>query len=96
MSSAKQKAVIYCRASSQKQVTKGDGLGSQETRCREYAGHKNYKIVEVFRDEGISGSMINRPSMQAMLKFLQKHKRKEEHVVIIDDISRRLAINTNA
>ncbi len=88
MSSTKQKAVIYCRVSSQKQVTKGDGLGSQETRCREYAGHKNYQIVEVFRDEGISGSMINRPSMQAMLKFLQKHKRKEEHVVIIDDISR--------
>lgn len=26
--------------------------------------------------------------MQAMLKFLQKHKRKEEHVVIINDISR--------
>ena len=52
MSSTKQKAVIYCRVSSQKQVTKGDGLGSQETRCREYAGHKNYQIVEVFRDEG--------------------------------------------
>jgi site-specific DNA recombinase len=88
MSSIKQKAVIYCRVSSQKQVTKGDGLGSQETRCREYAGHKNYQVVEVFRDEGVSGSMINRPSMQAMLSFLKKHKKKEPHVVIIDDISR--------
>ena len=88
MSSIKQKAVIYCRVSSQKQVTKGDGLGSQETRCREYASHKNYQVIEVFRDEGVSGSMINRPSMQAMLSFLKKHKKKEPHVVIIDDISR--------
>ncbi|MBP7759840.1 MAG: recombinase family protein, partial [Alphaproteobacteria bacterium] len=88
MSSIQQKAVIYCRVSSQKQVTKGDGLGSQETRCREYASHKNYQVVEVFRDEGVSGSMINRPSMQAMLSFLKKHKKKEPHVVIIDDISR--------
>lgn len=32
--------------------------------------------------------MINRPSMQAMLSFLKKYKKKEPHVVIIDDISR--------
>lgn len=30
-----QKAVIYCRVSSKKQVREGDGLRSQETRCRE-------------------------------------------------------------
>ena len=88
MSSTKQKAVIYARVSSQKQVKKGDGLGSQETRCREYASHRNYEIVEVFRDEGISGSLINRPSMQDMLRFLKQHKKKQEHIVIIDDISR--------
>ena len=28
------KAVIYCRVSSTKQTVRGDGLGSQETRCR--------------------------------------------------------------
>ncbi len=84
----KPKAVIYCRVSSQKQVKKGDGLGSQETRCREYAKHKGYQITEVFRDEGISGSLINRPSMQAMLTYLKQHKKKQEHIVIIDDISR--------
>jgi len=86
--SAKQKAVIYARVSSQKQVKEGDGLSSQETRCREYAKHKNYEIVQVFRDEGISGSLINRPSMQDMLFFLKKYKKTQEHIVIIDDISR--------
>lgn len=87
MSKNKQKAVIYARVSSVKQVKKGDGLGSQETRCREYAGHKNYQVIESFRDEGVSGSMINRPGMQAMLKFIKKHK-QEKLIVIIDDISR--------
>ena len=31
-----QQAVIYCRVSSIKQATVGDGLRSQETRCRDY------------------------------------------------------------
>jgi DNA invertase Pin-like site-specific DNA recombinase len=81
-------AVIYYRVSTTAQIKKGDGLGSQETRCREYAGHKDYKVVQVFRDEGVSGGMIDRPGMQAMLSFLKKHRRAREHAVIIDDISR--------
>ncbi|MEM1275316.1 MAG: hypothetical protein AAGH74_02235 [Pseudomonadota bacterium] len=35
-------AVIYCRVSSAKQSSRGDGLASQETRCREYARYKGY------------------------------------------------------
>lgn len=80
------KAVIYCRVSSTKQTVRGDGLGSQETRCREFAKYKNYEVVEVFRDDS-SGSLTSRPGMQAMLAFLSQH-RKEPHAVIIDDISR--------
>lgn len=82
------KAVIYCRVSDPKQVTRGSGLGSQETRCREYARAKGYEVVEVFRDEGASGGMIERPGMLTMLAFLKKHRREASHVVIIDDISR--------
>src|SRR5271167_1204259 len=78
------KAVIYCRVSSAKQTTRGDGLGSQETRCRDYAGYKNLEIVEVFRDD-MSGSLAKRPGMDAMLAFLRRRK-TEGIVVIIDDI----------
>lgn len=80
------KAVLYCRVSSAKQTTQGDGLGSQETRCREYAKYKNYEVAQIFKDDA-SGGLIERPGMQAMLRFLRKHSR-EPHVVIIDDISR--------
>ncbi|HMR34516.1 MAG TPA: recombinase family protein, partial [Geminicoccus sp.] len=80
------KAVIYCRVSSSKQTKHGDGLNSQETRCREYARYKGYEVLATFSDD-MSGSLATRPGMQAMLAFLRK-RRKFGTVVIIDDISR--------
>lgn len=80
-------AIIYCRVSSQKQVTEGNGLASQETRCREFAKSKGYEVIDVFRDEGLSGKLLDRPNMKAMLTYIKKHKNKEP-IVIIDDISR--------
>ncbi len=81
------KAVIYCRVSSAAQVKKGDGLGSQETRCRQYAQNKGYTVIRVFKDEGASGSVVARSGMQEMLQFLQSQKR-DQYLVLIDDISR--------
>ena len=81
-----EQAVIYARVSSAKQANRGDGLNSQETRCREYARYKGYEIIETFSDN-MSGSLITRSGMQAMLEFLRKRK-KFGTVVIIDDISR--------
>ena len=65
---SKRSAVIYCRVSSAKQTTHGDGLASQETRCREYARYKGYQVAEVFKDD-ISGSLTARPCHAARLSF---------------------------
>lgn len=70
----KQKAVIYCRVSGAKQVREGDGLASQETRCREFAGFKDYEVVQVFKDD-MSGKLAARPAMMEMLQFLRKHSK---------------------
>ncbi|MEP2987846.1 MAG: recombinase family protein [Parasphingorhabdus sp.] len=80
------KAVIYARVSSVKQTTRGSGLESQETRCREFAGYRGYEVVKSFSDD-MTGSVAGRPGMQAMLKYLRSN-RKYSLVVIIDDISR--------
>ena len=80
------KAVIYCRVSSTAQTKRGDGLGSQETRCREFARTRGYTVVETFSDD-MTGKLIDRPGMKAMLAYLKKH-RADEHAVLIDDISR--------
>lgn len=79
-------AVIYCRVSSKSQTKRGDGLGSQETRCREHARYRGYIVEEVFKDD-MTGSLIDRPGMKAMLKYLRKNK-SNPRVAIIDDISR--------
>ncbi|HMN15273.1 MAG TPA: recombinase family protein, partial [Bellilinea sp.] len=79
-------AVIYCRVSSIKQKTVGDGLNSQETRCRDFARMHGYDVLDVFADD-VSGSLIDRPAMKAMLAFIRK-RRSKGTIVIIDDVSR--------
>lgn len=79
-------AVVYCRVSDAKQVRDGDGLNSQETRCREFAKRKGYVVVQVYKDD-ISGRSTDRPAMAAMLEYLRR-RRSQGVVVIIDDISR--------
>src|SRR6266404_3499750 len=81
------KAVIYCRVSSDRQVKEGHGLEGQERRCHKYAEEHGYPVVAVFRDEGVSGGLIDREGMQQMLDFLDE-RRGEEVVVLIDDIKR--------
>jgi site-specific DNA recombinase len=82
------KAIIYCRVSSERQVKEGHGLEGQELRCRKYAEVHGYEVAAVFRDEGVSGGVIDREGMQQVLDFLDRLTGGEERVVIIDDIKR--------
>lgn len=79
-------AIIYCRVSSKAQLKRGDGLNSQETRCRQYADYKGYDVKRVFTDD-LTGQSADRPGLQALLSFLMSD-RKNPHVVIIDDLTR--------
>ena len=67
------KAVVYCRVSSEKQVKEGNGLDSQEHRCRDYAKSLGMEVDCVFRDEGISGGLFDRPAMLSLIKYLDKN-----------------------
>ena len=83
--------IIYCRVSDPKQIKEGHGLESQETRCSEFLRYRNVPLVRVFKEEGVSGSIIDRPAMRDMLAFLRQQKRsqpKTKIIVVIDDISR--------
>ena len=86
MNDKKKIAVIYCRVSSDKQVREGHGLESQENRCRNYAAFNNFQVETVFRDEGISGAIFDRPGINNLLDQLEKTK--EKRIVIVDDINR--------
>ncbi len=81
------KAVIYCRVSSEKQVKEGNGLDSQEHRCREYAVSLGLEVESVFRDEGISGGLFDRPAMKLLIEYLDDNW-QNKYVVIFDDLKR--------
>jgi len=81
-----QKAIIYARVSTKRQALEGNGLTSQETRCREYAGFRGHEVIAVFTDD-MSGGVATRPGFDAMLKYIRAN-RKKGLVVVIDDISR--------
>ena len=81
------KAVLYCRVSSDRQVREGHGLDGQEARCRKYAEDHGYEVAAVFRDEGVSGGIVDRAGMQELLDFLDTRP-AGGCVVVIDDIKR--------
>ena len=83
------KAIIYCRVSSKRQVEEGHGLDGQESNCRHYADREKYKVVKVFKDEGISGGTIDRPGILEMLDYLETKATKDnQYVIIVDDLKR--------
>lgn len=82
-----QKAIIYCRVSSDRQVNEGHGLNSQEKRCRDYAHVKGYKVVKAFYDEGVSGGLFDRPAMKNLINYLDTSV-AEQFIIIFDDLAR--------
>ena len=82
------KAVIYCRSASTNQLKDDSNIKAQEKRCREFAKHKNYEIVQTFHDHGLSGELVSRPGIAQLLSFLKSNYKHYPHIVIIEDISR--------
>lgn len=83
-----QKAIIYCRVSSEKQKRDGHGLESQEHNCKKYAETHGYEIVGVFKDD-ITGGLGERPGFGSMIEKLSTLSADgEKFIVIIDDIKR--------
>ena len=85
------RAIIYCRVSSKKQVREGNGLQTQESRCRRWCDQNNLEIVQTFREKGISGEKESRPEFDNMLKFAMTTK---ERFIILFDNTGRHARNT--
>lgn len=84
-----QNAVIYCRVSSDKQVTDGHGLESQEHRCREYCKKEGYQVIDIFKDEGISGGLglEHRKGISDLVEHV-KDQKGEKTIVVFDDLKR--------
>ena len=64
------KAVAYIRVSTDDQV-QGTSLDSQAMACRKYAQENGYDLPadNIFREEGESARLINRPELGKMLDY---------------------------
>jgi site-specific DNA recombinase len=64
--------VGYCRVSTDNQ--KGEGtIEIQERALQEHAQENGYTLAAVFRDDGVSGGLENRPGLAEMFAYLQTH-----------------------
>ena len=81
------KALIYCRVSSQQQVSEWHWLSSQEKRCFDYATSKWLEVEQSFHEEWISWAVLDRKSLNALLAYIDKNP-SIEYIVIFDDLKR--------
>jgi DNA invertase Pin-like site-specific DNA recombinase len=84
--------LIYCRVSTEEQAEKGYSLDTQEKLCRDFAERSGYQVAGVFRDEGKSGTTLDRPALQDLLAKCTKGTSIEAVFVQETD---RLARNTH-
>ena len=67
----KKRVFIYLRVSTSEQV-EGYSLGEQEERLRKYCDAMDWILVKVYIDGGFTGSNMDRPALQDMIKEIEK------------------------
>lgn len=81
----KQEAVAYIRVSSSGQVD-GNGLDRQEKAIKAYARKNRVGVLEVYREEGVSGSIQDRPTLtRLMVEIIQAGK---PHLILVESADR--------
>lgn len=61
------RAAGYVRVSQERAARNGYGLGAQEHEVRKFTEYKGWDLVEVYREEGVSGYRKDRPALDRLL-----------------------------
>lgn len=95
MTKAKQKPGIvgYCRVSTMNQKEEGT-IRIQEQAIRAHAKAQGIRLLKVFRDDGVSGGLENRPGLAAMFSYIEADPGQVDAVLIfkLDRLARDLYI----
>jgi len=67
------KAVGYLRVSTDEQAREGLSLDVQEARIRAYCEAKQWELLRIYRDEGVSGKSLDRPGIQSLIADLKSN-----------------------
>lgn len=86
---------LYLRVSSQGQAKEAkDGLFRQESACRQWAKLNGYEIAGVYREEGVSGTLEDRPALARLMIDLELNGHGIKTVLIekLDRLARDLMV----
>lgn len=88
-----EEVAAYIRVSTTEQKLHGISLDAQVQKLQEYADKNNMKIVEWYKDEGVSGKLKikKRPELQRMIHDAQKGKFKRILFIKLDRFFRSVA-----
>ena len=87
-----QRLVGYCRVSTDNQKEEGT-IEIQEYALSEFAGKNNYKLVKIFKDDGVSGGLEDRPGLAEMFSYLETKPRVKGVLIYkLDRLARDLYI----
>lgn len=67
MKEGARKVAGYVRVSQERAARNGYGLGAQEQEVRRFAEYKGWRLVRLYREEGVSGYRRDRPAMERLL-----------------------------
>lgn len=88
-----EEVAAYIRVSTQEQKLHGISLEAQMEKLTDYAEKHNMKIVEWYKDEGVSGRKLikKRPALQEMIQDAEKGKFKRIIFIKLDRFFRSVA-----
>ena len=78
------RAAAYVRVSTSGQID-GESLNTQRATIQDYCDTRNWQLVNIYEDAGISGTKDDRPALQALLSAARTG---EIEAVVVKDLSR--------
>lgn len=82
----------YCRVSTENQKEEGT-IEIQEQALQEYASAKGHHLVHIFKDNGVSRGLENRPALASLFDYLENHPGVDAVVIYkLDRLARDLYI----
>lgn len=82
------RAGLYIRVSTQEQADEGYSIGAQTERLKAYCAAKGWTVHHIYTDPGFSGSNIERPALDQMIKDVKRKKLDTVIVYKLDRLSR--------
>jgi len=81
------KVIAYCRVSTDNQKEEGT-IDLQVDAIREYCQKRGFDLVGIFKDEGVSGGLEDRPALASLFDFLEGEEGKEIGAVVVWKLDR--------